>query len=122
MATGYGSPQGEHRGYVRRPHFRSLNPVRCHCANNQDRALGVTGYITTDPENISTILLERFDDYGLGTRLRAAYLLLREGIFSQDGHAWKRSRPLIQRQFVRVQQQSLGVFTPPVDELVLTLA
>jgi cytochrome P450 len=83
---------------------------------------GVTGYITTDPENISTILSERFEDYGLGARRIAALPLLRDGIFSQDGHAWKRSRDLIRRQFVRVQQQSLDVFTPPVDELVSSLA
>ena len=83
---------------------------------------GVTGYITTDPENISTILSERFEDYGLGARRIAALPLLRDGIFSQDGHAWKHSRDLIRRQFVRVQQQSLDVFTPPVDDLVSSLA
>jgi hypothetical protein len=83
---------------------------------------GVTGYITTDPENIRILLSERFENYGLGTRRMAALPLLREGIFSQDGQAWKPSQDIIWRQFVRVQQQSLEAFTPPVNELVSALA
>lgn len=82
---------------------------------------GVTGYITTDPENIETILSTQFDDYGLGARRVASFPLLGEGIFSQDGTPWKRSRDLIRRQFVRVQKQTLQVFTPHIDELVSTL-
>lgn len=83
---------------------------------------GVTGYITTDPENIETILSTRFDDFGLGARRVASFPLLGEGIFSQDGTPWKRSRDLIRRQFVRVQKQTLQVFTPHVDELVSALS
>jgi len=82
---------------------------------------GVTGYITTDPENIETILSTRFEDYGLGSRRIASLPFLGEGIFGQDGPAWKRSRDLIRRQFVRVQKQTLQAFTPHVDELVSTL-
>lgn len=82
---------------------------------------GVTGYITIDPENIETILSTRFDDYGLGNRRVASFPLLGEGIFSQDGPPWKHSRDLIRRQFVRVQKQTLQVFTPHIDELVSKL-
>jgi cytochrome P450 len=82
---------------------------------------GVTGYITTDPENVDAILSTKFDDYGLGSRQIASLPLLGEGIFGQDGSPWKRSRDLIRRQFVRVQQQTLQAFTPHVDELVSTL-
>ncbi|KAI1768963.1 cytochrome P450 [Hypoxylon sp. FL1150] len=82
---------------------------------------GVTGYITTDPENIETILSTRFDDFGLGARRVASFPLLGEGIFSQDGTPWKRSRDLIRRQFARVQKQTLQVFTPHIYELVMTL-
>jgi cytochrome P450 len=78
---------------------------------------GVTGYITTDPENIETILSTRFEDYCLGSRRVAGLPLLGEGIFAQDGPAWKRSRELIRRQFVRVQKQNLQVFTSHVNEL-----
>ncbi|KAI1378305.1 cytochrome P450 [Hypoxylon crocopeplum] len=82
---------------------------------------GVTGYITTDPENIETILSTRFEDYGLGNRRTASFPLLGEGIFSQDGQPWKHSRDLIRRQFARVQKQTLQVFTPHVEDLVSTL-
>ncbi|KAK0630687.1 cytochrome P450 [Bombardia bombarda] len=82
---------------------------------------GVTGYITTDPENVETILSTRFEDYGLGSRRVGTLPLLGEGIFSQDGPAWKHSREIIRRQFARVQQQTLQAFTSHVDELVSTL-
>ena len=82
---------------------------------------GVTGYTTTDPENIETILSTRFEDYCLGSRCVAGLPLLGKGIFAQDGPAWKRSRELIRRQFVRVQKQNLQVFTSHVNELCNTL-
>ena len=82
---------------------------------------GVTGYITTDPENVDTILSKRFEDYGLGSRRLASVPLLGEGIFGQDGPQWKHSRDLIRRQFVRVQKQTLQAFTPHVQELVSSL-
>lgn len=82
---------------------------------------GVTGYITTDPRNIETILSTRFEDYGMGTRTLALMPFLREGIFTQDGHPWKRSRDLIRRQFVCVQKQSPQILMSHVDDLVLAL-
>jgi len=83
---------------------------------------GATGYFTTDPENVEAILSTKFEDYGLGSRRLASFPLLGEGIFAQDGPAWKRSRELIRRQFVRVQKQNLQAFTPHVDELVSGIA
>lgn len=82
---------------------------------------GATGYFTTDPENIEAILSTHFEDWGLGSRRLATYPLLGEGIFSQDGPAWKRSREVIRRQFVRVHKQTLQVFAPHVDELVSSI-
>ncbi|KAF2430667.1 cytochrome P450 [Tothia fuscella] len=79
---------------------------------------GVTGYFTSDPENIESILNSRFEDYGMGTRRLAFFPMIGEGIFTQDGPAWKRSRELIRRQFARVQKQNLQVFTPHVKELI----
>ncbi|KAI0122395.1 cytochrome P450 [Daldinia grandis] len=82
---------------------------------------GVTGYFTSDPENIEAILSTRFEDYGLGSRRLASAPLLGEGIFSQDGSAWKHSRELIKRQFTRVQKQTIRVFAPHAEKLVLGL-
>jgi cytochrome P450 len=44
--------------------------------------------------------------------------LLGEGIFTQDGPPWKRSRELLRRQFARIQYQNLKVFHEHVNELV----
>lgn len=82
---------------------------------------GVTGLFTTDPENVEAILSTRFEDYSLGSRRLATLPVLGEGIFSQDGSAWKQSRELIRRQFARVQKQTLRVFVPHVNELISTL-
>jgi len=48
--------------------------------------------------------------------------LLGEGIFTQDGRPWKRSRELLRRQFVRIQYQNLKVFDEHVKELVASLS
>ena len=82
---------------------------------------GITGYFTTDPANIETILSTKFDDYGLGSRRLASAPVLGEGIFSQDGAPWKHSRELIRRQFTRVQKQTLRAFLPHVDGLIAAL-
>ena len=41
-----------------------------------------------------------------------------EGIFTQDGPAWKRSRELLRRQFVRMQYQNLEGFREHVENLI----
>ena len=82
---------------------------------------GATGYFTTDPANVETILSARFEDYSLGSRCQATLPLLGVGIFGQDGAAWKHSRELIRRQFARVQKQNLQVYVHHVEELVETL-
>lgn len=82
---------------------------------------GAEGYFTTDPENIEAILSTRFEDWSLGSRRLAAFPMLGEGIFGQDGPAWKRSRELIRHQFVRVQKQTLQVFTPLTKDLVASM-
>lgn len=93
------------------PYFDMAGTCRIHF-------FGVTGYFTTDPDNIDTILSTRFEDYCLGSRPLGSFPLFGEGIFSLDGPAWKRSRELIRRQFVRVAKQIPGAFATPVDELV----
>ena len=44
-----------------------------------------------------------------------------EGIFTQDGPAWKRSRELLRRQFVRMQYQNLEGFREHVDDFIQRL-
>lgn len=44
--------------------------------------------------------------------------MIGEGIFTQDGPAWKRSRELLRRQFMRMQYQNLEGFREHVENLV----
>ena len=48
--------------------------------------------------------------------------MIGEGIFTQDGPAWKRSRELLRRQFVRMQYQNLEGFREHVENLIETLS
>lgn len=48
--------------------------------------------------------------------------MIGEGIFTQDGHPWKRSRELLRRQFVRIQYHDVKVFDRPVDDLLFDLS
>jgi cytochrome P450 len=82
---------------------------------------GVTGYITTDRENIHAILSTRFEDYGLGTRTLALFPFLGDGIFTQERSAWKRSRELMKRQFMRVQKECSQNLMSNIEDLVSTL-
>lgn len=44
--------------------------------------------------------------------------MIGEGIFTQDGPAWKHSRELLRRQFVRMQYQNLEGFREHVENLI----
>ncbi|OAA53511.1 Cytochrome P450 [Niveomyces insectorum RCEF 264] len=98
--------------------FEELTPYVALAPTCRVHFFGLTGYSTTDPANVQAILSTRFGDYGLGSRRLAAHPLLEEGIFSQDGRAWRRSRELIRRQFARVQKQTPQAFTSLVADLV----
>jgi cytochrome P450 len=44
--------------------------------------------------------------------------LLGSGIFTQEGSAWKHSRELLRKQFVRAQYQNLDQFREHIDNLI----
>ncbi|KAK1498277.1 cytochrome P450 [Colletotrichum tamarilloi] len=79
------------------------------------------GYIITDPVNIEAILSTRFEDFGLGSRRIGLMPLLGEGIFTQDGPAWRHSRELLRRQFSRIRDSELTAFEEHTDILVRAL-
>lgn len=62
-----------------------------------------------------------FADFHLGHRSMAMRSMVGEGIFTQDGPAWKHSRDLLRRQFVRIQYQNLEGFRDPVEDLIIKL-
>lgn len=57
-------------------------------------------------------------DFHLGPRNKAMKAMIGEGIFTQDGPAWKHSRELLRRQFMRMQYQNLEGFREHVENLV----
>ncbi|KAK7952489.1 uncharacterized protein PG986_008217 [Apiospora aurea] len=66
------------------------------------------GYMVHDPVNIEAILNSRFEDFELGSRRMGLLPLLGEGIFVQDGSAWRHSRELLRRQFSRIRELGLA--------------
>ena len=46
------------------------------------------------------------------------YAMVGEGIFTQDGSAWKQSRKILAHRFVHMQYQNLEAFREHVDNLI----
>jgi cytochrome P450 len=70
------------------------------------------------PSNVEAVLSTNFKDYGFGARPQIFAPLLGNGIFTQEGTAWKHSRELLRKQFIRVQYQNLDHFREHVDNLI----
>ena len=57
-------------------------------------------------------------DYEFGCQRAVFAPLLGNGIFTQEGIAWKHSRELLRKQFVRAQYQNLNHFREYVDNFI----
>ncbi|KAL8685743.1 MAG: hypothetical protein Q9218_007567, partial [Villophora microphyllina] len=84
--------------------------------------LGALGYNTLDPENVEAMLSSRFDDFCVGNRRGAMFPFIGEGIFTQDGPAWKHSRDLLRRPFLKTHYQDLKGFYEPTNNLLSVLS
>ncbi|KAL2067130.1 hypothetical protein VTL71DRAFT_1554 [Oculimacula yallundae] len=93
-------------------HFNQLHPTV------EVRILGGIGYVTQDPENIEALLSTQFENFHLGPRSLAMKAMIGNGIFTQDGTAWKHSRGSLKRQFKRMQYQNLKGFHEHLDTLM----
>ena len=117
-------------------HFDQLSPTA------EVSILGGIGYVTQDPENIEAVLSTHFQgktiqaissvythrtllsdreitlDFHLGPRSMTMRAMIGEGIFTQDGVAWKHSREVLRRQFMRMQYQNLEGFREHLDNLI----
>ncbi|KAK7750019.1 hypothetical protein SLS62_008011 [Diatrype stigma] len=80
--------------------------------------LGTPAYGTVDPANMETILSSKFTDWGNGPRRAIAFPMFGDGIFTQDGQAWKHSRDILRPQFAHRQYETLGVFKEPLADLL----
>lgn len=96
-----------------------------------DTLTGATAVVvTSDPENIKTILATSFHDFELGAERHAAFSeLMGDGIFTSDGKAWEHARALFRPQFTKDQitnlddleihfQHLLAVISPQEGEVV----
>lgn len=86
------------------------------------KMLGAMGYTTIDPKNLEAMLSTRFEDYGMGSRRGALLPFIGEGIFTQDGPAWKHSRELLRRPFLKSHYQDLKGFGEHTDSLIAGLS
>jgi cytochrome P450 len=87
----------------------------------QHLLIGPRAFYVLHPQNVETLLSTNFKDYGFGSRPAVFAPLLGKGIFTQEGEAWRHSRELLRKQFVRVQYQNLDHFREHVDNLVSCL-
>ena len=83
--------------------------------------IGPRAFYVLHPQNVETLLLTNFKDYGFGSRPAVFAPLLGNGIFTQEGEAWKHPRELLRKQFVHVQYQNLDHFREHVDNLISCL-
>ena len=65
---------------------------------------------------------DRAEDWDFGPRRKIAFPMFGDGIFTQEGSAWKHSRELLRPQFHFKQYDDLGVFRQSVDDLVEIMA
>ncbi|MCJ1402001.1 hypothetical protein MMC11_005220 [Xylographa trunciseda] len=84
----------------------------------EQKFLGTIAYGTIEPVNLEAMLSSKFNDFGFGLRRHIFFPLLGDGIFTQEGAAWKHSRELLRPQFSRQQYRDLDVFEEHVDDLI----
>ncbi|KAG4443781.1 hypothetical protein IFR05_000772 [Cadophora sp. M221] len=80
--------------------------------------LGGIGYVTQAPENIEALLSTQFEDFHLGPRTLAMKVMIGNGIFTQDGIAWKHSREVLRGQFMQIQYQNLKGFREHLETMM----
>ncbi|RFU28119.1 hypothetical protein B7463_g8229, partial [Scytalidium lignicola] len=80
--------------------------------------VGPRAFHVLHPKNVEAVLSTNFKDYGFGVRQQVFAPLLGNGIFTQEGLAWKHSRELLRKQFIQTQYQNLDQFREHVDNLI----
>lgn len=87
------------------------------------QAIGTnTSILTIEPANIEVMLSSNFKDYGLGFRRTIFHPLLGEGIFLQEGDAWKHSRDILRPHFYHRHYEDMDIYRPHVENLLEAIA
>ncbi|EXJ79312.1 hypothetical protein A1O3_08814 [Capronia epimyces CBS 606.96] len=80
--------------------------------------LGTKAFGTIEPANLEAMLATNFRDYSMGLRRDITFPMFGDGIFTQEGAAWKHSRELLRPQFAHKQYDDLAVIRDAVDDLL----
>jgi len=83
--------------------------------------LGTRAFGTIEPRNLEVILSTDFEDWSLGARRKVMFPFFGDGIFTQEGGDWKRSRDLLRPQFLFRQYEDLDVFRQSMEDLLSVL-
>ncbi|KAI0502714.1 cytochrome P450 alkane hydroxylase [Xylaria bambusicola] len=78
-------------------------------------------YGTVDPANLEAMFSTNFSDWSFGPRRDITFPMFGDGIFTQEGDAWKRSREILRPQLVYRQYEDLHVFQQPLEHLLSIL-
>ncbi|KAI1413298.1 cytochrome P450 monooxygenase [Hypoxylon sp. FL1857] len=81
-----------------------------------------TSIFTIEPANIETLLSSNVKDWGLGFRRTIFFPLLGDGIFLQDGDAWKHSRDTLRPHFYHRHYENLDIYRPHLQNLLDAIA
>ncbi|EON63596.1 hypothetical protein W97_02824 [Coniosporium apollinis CBS 100218] len=58
--------------------------------------LGIKAFSTIEPANLEALLSANFKDIGMGPRRNITFPMFGDGIFTQEGPAWKYSRDMLE--------------------------
>ncbi|KAI1770105.1 cytochrome P450 monooxygenase [Hypoxylon cercidicola] len=81
-----------------------------------------TSVFTIEPANVEAVLLSNAKDWGLGFRRTIFFPLLGDGIFLQEGDAWKHSRDILRPHFYYRHYEDLDIYRPHVENLLEAIA
>ncbi|EUC27677.1 hypothetical protein COCCADRAFT_9781 [Bipolaris zeicola 26-R-13] len=84
----------------------------------EQKFLGTKVFGTMEPANLEAVLSTQAKDFGIGARRAVAMPMFGEGIFTQEGADWKRSRDLLRPQLHHKYYSNLETFRNSVDELI----
>ncbi|KAF2266735.1 cytochrome P450 alkane hydroxylase [Lojkania enalia] len=84
----------------------------------EQKFLGTKAYGTIEPANLEAIFSTNFKDFGMGPRRDITFPMFGDGIFTQEGSAWKHSRDLLRPQLQHKQYEDCDVFRQATDDLI----
>ena len=104
----------------------------------EQKFLGTMAYGTIEPANLEAMLstnfkgdsflneqalysyskLNPYSDFSIGPRRAITFPMFGDGIFTQEGSAWRHSRDMLRPQLQHKQYESLELFQTAVDDLI----